>query len=100
MSHTIEPLALVFNALFDIDVLAVSMSETILNFSIIGGLVWPLVTAHSCDLIALEFTLVYGTICPVELTLAVEQAVFELSLVGVTVSKLTCSLTMIDFADL
>jgi hypothetical protein len=100
VSHTVKPFSLVLNSLFDIDVFSNSMSETVLDLSFISGFVWPLVTAHSSNLVAVEFSLVHGAICPVEGSFTVQETVLQLTLVGVTVSELASSLAMIHLADL
>ena len=77
-----------------------TMSETILYLSFIGGLVRPLVTAHSRNLVAAELSLVDGTIRPVECSFAVQKTVLQLTFIGVSVSELASSLSVINLADL
>ena len=100
MPHSVEPLALILDTFFRIDVLALAMSEAILDLSFVGGLIWPLVTAAACDFVAPELALVDSAICPGELPLAVEEPVLELALVGVAIPELAGTLAMVNFTNL
>lgn len=100
ISHAIDPLALILDSFLCIDVLSISMSETILHLSIICWTIWPLIFSNTCDLIAFEFSLINSTIGPFELTFTMKKTMFELTLVGMSISELACALTVIYFADL
>jgi hypothetical protein len=100
MSHTIEPLADVFDTFLGVDVFTLAVSETILDLALVSGAIRPLVTADAGDLVAFEFTLVLGSISPIETALTMQESVLELTFILVAISELACALTMIDFADL
>lgn len=101
MTHAIKPFAFIFNAFFGVVVFTFAVSQSVFNFSIIGGLIRPRVTAKTSDFIVLEFTLIKSTISPVELAiLSMQQAMFHLTFVSMTVTELTSTLTMIDLANL
>jgi len=100
MSHTIEPLADVFDTFLGVDVFTLAVSETILDLALVSGAIRPLVTADASDLVAFEFTLVLGSISPIETALTMQESVLELTFILVAISELACALTMIDFADL
>ena len=100
MSHAVDPLALVLNTLLGIDILSFAVSETISHLSVIGGAIRPLVTADTSNLIGVEFTFVNCAISPSEEALAVEEPVFELTLVGVAIAELASAVSMVDLADL
>ena len=59
-----------------------------------------MVTADASDLVAFEFTLVLGSISPIETALAMQESVLELAFVLVAISELARALTMIDLANL
>jgi hypothetical protein len=98
--HAINPFSLVFNTFLLVDVLALAMSEPILDLAVIGWAIWPPVAADTGDLVAVELALVHGLVSPVELPLAMQKAVLELTLVRMAISKLAGALAMVDFADL
>ena len=98
--HSINPFSLVFNTFLLVDVLAFAMSEPILDLALIGWAIWPPVAADTSDLVAVELALVHGLVSPVELPLAMQKAVLELTLVRMAISKLAGTLAMVDFADL
>ena len=98
--HAINPFSLVFNTFLLVDVLAFAMSEPILDLALIGWAIWPPVAADTSDLVAVELALVDGLVSPVELSLAVQKTVLELSLVRMAISKLAGTLAVVDFADL
>lgn len=100
MSHSIEPLALILDAFFGIDVLALAVSEAILDLSFIGGAIWPLVTADTSDFIASELASVRSAVGPAELALAMEEPVLDITLVGVAIPELASALAMVNFTDL
>jgi hypothetical protein len=100
MPHAIEPFALILNPLLRIDVLAYSVSETILNLSFIGGFVRPLVTADPCDLIAFKLALVDGAVGPVKGALPVQKSVLKLSFVSVAIPELASALSVVHLANL
>ena len=98
--HSVEPLALILNAFFGIDVLALAMSEAILDLSFVGGAIWPLVTAETRNFVASELASVRSAICPAELALAVEESILDVALVGVAIPELTGALAMVNFTNL
>lgn len=98
--HSVKPLALILDAFFGVDVLTLAMSETILDLSVVGGAIWPLVTADARDFVASELASVRSAICPAELALAVEESVSELTLVGVAIPELASALAMVNFTNL
>jgi hypothetical protein len=100
VSHTVDPISLIFNSFLLVDVIALTMSQPILDISHIGRAIWPCVATDTCDLIAVELAFVHGLIRPVELPLAMKKAVFELTLVRMSISELACTLTVIDFTNL
>jgi hypothetical protein len=76
------------------------VSETVPDLPIVGGSIRPLVPACPGDLILSEFALVDSAVNPAELTFSVKQAVLHFSFVGVAISELTRSLSVVDLADL
>ena len=100
MPHSVEPLALILDTFFGIDVLTYAMSEAILDLSFVGGTIWPLITAGTRDFVASELASVRSAICPAELALAVEESVPELTLVGVAIPELASALAMVNFTNL
>ena len=100
MPHAVEPRALVLYAFLGVDVLALAVSEAVLDVALESGAIWPLVTAETGDLVVPELPLVDGAVCPAESTLSVKETVLELPLVGVAIPELACALPVIDFADL
>ena len=91
---------MILDAFFLIDVLALTMSEAILDLSFIGGLIWPLVTADAGDFIASELASVRSAVGPAELALAMEKPVLDITLVGVAIPELASALAMVNFTDL
>lgn len=100
MSHTIEPLADVFDTFLGVDVFALAVSETVLDLALVSGAVGPLVTADASDLVAFEFTLVLGSVSPIETALTMQESVLELTFILMAVSELACALTVVDLANL
>jgi hypothetical protein len=100
MSETTLPVALIDNTFLLVSIGSLAMSEAVNNVALVEAVVRPIVSACACDLIVFEFTFVLGTINPDEFSLAMKQSESELSLESMAFSKLTCALSVVDFAYL
>lgn len=100
VAHTVDPLALVLDTFFSVDVGALTVAQTIHNLALVGAAVTPVVGTLASDLVLTELSLVERTICPLKGTLTVEQTKTELSLVLMAVFKDTGALSMEHFANL
>lgn len=79
----LQPLALV-GGVIDA-VLACSVSESVLHFSLIGAAIRPLVGSLSRDAVICELSLVDNPIGPDELALPIQQSIVEISLIPISI---------------
>ena len=100
MAKAVKPGALVDNAFFGIGIDTASVAESIDYLTFVERAVCPVISANSCYLIVTKFALVAGSILPNELALAVKHAVLHFTLENVAFAELTCSLTVVNLADL
>ena len=101
VSETVDPLALVLDAFFRVDVLAFAVAKAVFYLSLIGRSIRPAVTADTRNLVVLELSLVLSAISPLEGPIfAVKQAVLHLAAVSVAIAELASALSMVDLADL
>ena len=66
VSHALLPVTLVLDALFLVDVGALTVAEAIENVTFVGAAIWPGVVSLSSDLVLFEFTGVDRAIRPLK----------------------------------
>ena len=100
MSHSVLPVAVVLNALSLVDVLSLTVAETIQNITLVGALIWPGVRALTSDFILLKFTAVNCSIYPFEDSASPKEAILELALVLMAVLEIASTVSVVHFAYL
>jgi len=76
------------------------MSQAIQDLSFEGTAIRPEVATLAGDLVVPELSLINGSVRPLELAFAVEQAALELSFILMAVFKEAGALSIVHFADL
>ena len=100
MTHSIEPLALIFNSLLIINIFSLTISKSILNSTFKDWTIRPFVTANASDFIHSKLSLIDSTISPRESSFAMKQSMLQFSFVFMPIFELTCTLPMINFTNL
>ena len=75
VTHSVDPLALILNTFFLVDVGTLAMAQAIHNLTLVGAAITPVVGALASDFILTELTLVNSSVGPFKSALAVEQTV-------------------------
>ena len=100
VSHALLPVTLVLDALFLVDVGALTVAEAIENVTLVSAAIWPGVVTLSSDLVLFEFTGVDRAIRPLKDAAAPEKTQVQLALILMPIFKLACTVAVVDIADL
>ena len=100
VSHSIFPMAIVFDTFSLVDVLAFSMAQAIQHVSLVRALIGPGVCAFTSDLVFFKLTAVDRSISPLKDTTAPEQSQTQFALILMAVFELACTVTVVHFTDL
>lgn len=66
VTHSVDPLAFIYNSFFFIVVETLAVAETIHDLSFVVGAIRPLISAFTCDFVLAELAFIYSPVRPFE----------------------------------